>query len=285
VYNNPLTYLDPSGFWRISVSFHAGVGGHFAYDSDTGHVNGGIGVGVGGGVSVGDNNWDVGASNEIYCDVGYDNKLDSAYVTAKYGQGVQGPSGQVYGGAGASGTYYLNADEFVVSGGVGYGGVGVNAGYSSFGEGSWSLGGNIGSIGANYNYGSKKWSYSYTLDVEALNNDYKSAKVLRGYNGYGAEGGPEWFNGMVDYLGTIAAGFKPADIHDGGYTKRGKATVDFDLFTSMIVGSVSNIQRTNGLFRASLGLVLSPLYYTAVTVGGGDAYKAAQAQARAASVR
>ncbi len=158
VLNNPLNFADPSGYWRISVSFHYFVGGDLSYDSNNNHFRGGAGVGMGGGVSVGNNNWDVGASNEWYVDYGYDNKLKSDYVTAKYGQGVQA-FGSTY-GVGASGTYYTRYDEYQVSAGAGCGYAGVNAGYSSFGDGSWSLGTSYAGTGATYDFGSKSWHYS-----------------------------------------------------------------------------------------------------------------------------
>ena len=276
VMNGPLNYNDPSGHWRIGISFHYFVGGDISYDFHNGHFRGGAGVGMGGGVSVGNGNWDIGASNEWYVDGGYDNKLKSSYVTAKYGQGIQGPSGSMH-GWGASGTYY-EGGEYQIGGGVGYAGVGVNAGYSSFGKGSWSLGGTILQAGATYDYGTKKWNYSYTIDKEELKNAYYAGVESRQYNGYGAEGGNKTFNYMIDWLGTVMAGWVPADHHDKGYGTPGasKAAIDFGLFTDMMAGAISNTFETNGLFRAAVGLAISPLYYGAVTAGGGPAFREGQ---------
>jgi RHS repeat-associated protein len=281
VMNNPLVYTDPFGFWRIRISLHYIVGGHVSYDTSNGHFRGGVGVGMGAGASVGHRNFDIGASNEWYVDGGYDNKLKSSYVTATYSQGVQGPAGSMH-GWGASGTYYFKNGEYQISGGAGYAGiVGVNGGYSSFGKGSWSVGGTVLQVGATYDYGTKQWNYSYTLDPDALDKAYKDGVSLRQHNGYGAESRNPiilQFNRYIDWLGTVMAGWEPADIHDKGYDRLGanKAAVDFRLFTDMMVGSMSNTLQTNGIFRAAVGVTISPLYYGAVAGFGGEAYREAQ---------
>lgn len=279
VTNNPLNYNDPYGYLRIRISAHYIIGGHISYDTSNGNFRGGVGVGLGGGGSVGNNNWDIGASNEWYVDAGYDNK-QGGYATATYSQGVKGPSGSMN-GWGASGTYYFKSGQYQIGGGAGYGGiVGVNVGYSSFGKGSWSLGGSVLQVGATYDYGTKQWNYSYTLDPDALNKSYEDGKSGRQYNGYGAESGNPTFNGIIDWLGTVMAGWEPAEIHDIGYGTPGvnKAAVDFKLFTDMMVGSVSNTFQTNGIFRAAVGVTISPLYYGAVAIGGGQAFREGQQQ-------
>lgn len=281
VMNSPLNYNDPFGYWRLNISLHYFVGVDLSYDFSNGHLHAGVGAGMGWGVSVGNRNWDTGASNEWYVDYGYDNKLHSDYVAAKYGQGVQGPAGHLH-GWGASGTYYPGIGEYQVGAGVGYGGVvGISVAYSSFEKGGWSVGGNILQVGATYNYGTKRWNYSYTLDIDALNRAYEDGANNRQYNGYGAENGNPTFNHIIDWLGTVMAGWEPADNHDKGYGTPGanKAAIDFGLFKDMMVGSISNAFQTNGLFRAAVGLTLSPIYYGAVTVGGGPAFRAGQQEA------
>lgn len=280
VYNNPLNYVDPSGFWRFSLSLHAIVGFDVSYDFDNGHFRGGVGFGADAGFSVGDKNWDIGASSGYYVDYGYDNKARSDYVTAKYGQGVTGPTGQSLGGWGASGTYYPRLGEYQASAGVGYGGVvGVNVGYSSFGNGSWSVGGSFLQAGAAYDFGTNRWGYSYTLDLKAMQDAYENGVKSREFNGYGPEGGGGFYK-IVDWVGTVMAGYQAADGHDAGYGRQGanKAAVDFGFFKNMIGGSLSNLTQSNGLLRATIGLTISPIYYTAVAAGGGPAFKAAQAR-------
>jgi hypothetical protein len=75
------------------------------------------------------------------------------------------------------------------------------------------------------------------------------------------------------------AGYQASDNHDAGYGRQGasKAAVDFGIFKDMMIGSISNVFQTNGLFRAAIGLIISPIYYGAVSIGGGPAYKAGQA--------
>jgi hypothetical protein len=65
----------------------------------------------------------------------------------------------------------------------------VNVGYSSFGDGGWSVGGTILQAGATYDYATKKWHYSYTLDPKALEDAYKEGVQNRKFNGYGPAGG------------------------------------------------------------------------------------------------
>lgn len=273
VRNNPINYVDPLGLWRIGISFHAGFGGHFFYDSDTGQARGGVGVGVGYGASVGDDNWDVGYSNDNYLDLGYDNKTKSAYIEGHYGSGGRGPNGEATGYS-ASGTYYFDQEEYVVGGGVGYYGVGVNGSYSSFGNGTYATGGSVGQVGATYDHGSNKWNYSYTVDPKALQDSYNEAVKDRKYNGYGPRGSEKQFF-IIDWVGTVMAGFKASDRHDEGYieVKMKRATIDLRLMTDMVRGSLSNFNQRNGLLRTTIGLAISPMYYTAVTVGGGPAYK------------
>jgi hypothetical protein len=124
-----------------------------------------VGVGMGGGASFGNDNWDVGFSNDNYLDVGYDNKMKSGYVTGQYGAGARGLGGAMH-GWGVSGTYYFKGSEYEAGGGVGLYGFGVNGGYSSFGEGSWSTGGNAYGVGGSYDFGAKDWSYSYTYQLK-----------------------------------------------------------------------------------------------------------------------
>lgn len=95
-----------------------------------------------------------------------------------------------------------------------------------------------------------------------------------------AESGNPTFNGIIDWLGTVMAGWDPAETHDKGYGRIGanKAAVDFKLFTDMMVGSVSNTFQTNGIFSAAVGVTISPLYYGAVTMGRGQAFREGQQQ-------
>jgi len=44
----------------------------------------------------------------------------------------------------------------------------------------------------------------------------------------------------------------------------------------MVSGSFANRSETNGLMKAVVGLAISPMYYTAVVVGGGEAFSNAQ---------
>jgi len=183
VMNNPVAFVDPDGYWRISVSLHWGVGGHFSYDHDTGHASVGVGVGVGefagagGSFSVGHDDWDVGFNADNYVDVGYHNGYDSFYV--------QGSVAGHYGGA--NGTYYLNTGELVVGAGTGYGMVGVNGGYSTFSDdfsAGASLGGKHGGVGASYDFGSQSWSYSVNVNPEAFGQKSMSEMTLEELTGY-----------------------------------------------------------------------------------------------------
>ncbi|MBL0350986.1 MAG: RHS repeat-associated core domain-containing protein [Elusimicrobia bacterium] len=281
--NNPITYVDPLGLWRISISFHAGIGGHLSYDSRSGHLRGGVGVGIGASFSYGQANWGVGASNAAYLDVGYDNKMKSVYITGQYGQGVQGGNGQASHGWGASGTYYFRQDEYQVGAGAGWFGMNANAGYSSFGDGSWSYGGGWAQFNATYNEGSKSWSYFYTLDTKDWKGKYRNEQKRseqNGGNGYGpimenplARG---FFKGM-DWIATVTTGRNAADVHDSQYgnpsVTKGKA--DFGLMTNMATGSISAMPYPNGFFNTAVGLALSPVYYMAVGLGGEPARRAA----------
>ncbi|MFN0117854.1 MAG: RHS repeat-associated core domain-containing protein, partial [Elusimicrobiota bacterium] len=83
VRNNPINFNDPLGLWRVGLSFHLGLGGHFFYDSDNGRIKGGLGAGLGMSAGFGNSNWDIGFSNDNYVDFGYDNKLMSGYIQGK----------------------------------------------------------------------------------------------------------------------------------------------------------------------------------------------------------
>lgn len=278
--NNPINFIDPSGFWRIGISYHFIVGGHMSYDSDNGHLKTGVGVGMGGGVSFGDNNWDIGASNANYLDVGYDNKMKSGYVQGQYGWGVRSPVGASH-GYGMSGTYYFRQGEYVVGGGIGWYGLNANVGYSSFGDGDWSYGGGFAQFNATYNEASKDWSYYYTIDTKAWKDKYRNEQVRseqNGGNGYGpVMENPiarAFFRGL-DWIATVTAGRTPADMHDNGYANGdNKAKTDFALMTNMAIGATSAFLSQNGLFNTTVGLALSPIYYGGVAVGGGPAYRA-----------
>jgi hypothetical protein len=113
-----------------------------------------------------------------------------------------------------------------------------------------------------------------------LKDSYDKAKEDRKGNGYGPEGKEGAFK-VIDMLGTVAAGYEASDIHDQGYETRGmrKSTADSKLGKKMMAGSISNITKTNGIFRAVVGLAITPIYYGAVAAFGGGAYEAGQAKA------
>jgi hypothetical protein len=276
VRNNPFIYTDPLGLWRISLSLHAGFGGHISYDSKKGHFSAGLGVGRGGGFSVGNNNWDIGYSDDNYIDVGYDNKMQTVYIQAYASNGLRGPGGEMNGG-GISGKYYFDQGEYVVNGGAGIAGIGVSGGYSSFGDGSYNVGGNAYQVGANYDLGSKNWNYSYTVNPKELQKSYEKEKAERQRNGYGPEGMEKQFK-VIDWLGTVMAGSRASERHDEGYrnSNTNKMKTDLKLLTDMAHGAISNFREPNGLFRTTVGLAISPLYYGAVVIGGGPAYRASQ---------
>lgn len=50
----------------------------------------------------------------------------------------------------------------------------------------------------------------------------------------------------------------------------------------MVNASVSELHlqtnQKNGVLKAAVGLAISPVYYSAVAIGGGSAYEAAQAR-------
>ncbi|MBK8574581.1 MAG: VCBS repeat-containing protein [Elusimicrobia bacterium] len=281
--NNPINFYDPLGLWRISFSFHYVIGGHISYDSKSGHLRTGAGVGFGGGFSFGNSNWDVGASKGYYVDVGYDNKMKSGYVTAQYGGGIMGPGATNGFGYGGSGTYYFNQGEYQVGAGVGYYGANANVGYSSFGDGSWSYGGGFAQFSATYNEASRSWSYFYTLDTKDWKEKYKNEQMRsreNGGNGYGPVMenpiASAFFKGL-DWIATVTAGRTPADMHDKGYANGdNKAKTDFGLMTNMATGAASAFSYQNGLFNTTVGLALSPIYYGGVAIGGGPAYRDAQ---------
>ncbi len=57
-----------------------------------------------------------------------------------------------------------------------------------------------------------------------------------------------------------------------------KSDVDLRFLMDMIKGSVSNLKfQKNGFIKAGVGLAISPIYYSAVSLFGGSAYSAAQA--------
>jgi hypothetical protein len=113
-------------------------------------------------------------------------------------------------------------------------------------------------------------NYSYTLDPKALEASYKTGVEKRKYNGYGPEGYEKQFF-IVDWIGTVMAGSNASDVHDGDYRTPGtkKGASDLRLLTNMAQGSVSNALKSNGLFRMTIGLAISPIYYGAVAIGGG----------------
>ncbi|MFN0116996.1 MAG: hypothetical protein ACKVQC_01715, partial [Elusimicrobiota bacterium] len=152
--------------------------------------------------------------------------------------------------------------------------------YSSYDDGV-KLGGNVGQVGGTYDYENRSWNYSYTINPKTLQDSYNEGKQNRRRNGYGPEGFEKQFK-VIDWLGTVMAGWKASDAHDEGYRTLGsnKITTDFGLLTDMLRGSISNISEKNGMFRTSIGLIISPLYYGAVAIGGGPAFKAGHENAR-----
>lgn len=272
VRNNPLLYTDPLGLWRISLSFHSFFGGHISYDSKSGHFKTGVGLGQGGGAGFGNSDWDIGYSNDNYVDIGYDNRMKSGYVQGQFAGGITGPAGPLH-GYGVSGSYYFKQNAFVANGGLGFGGFGINAGYSSFGDGSHSLGASALQANATYDFRAEDWHYAYAVDPQELKRAYAEAKTLRRWNGYGPEGQERRFK-IIDMVGTVAAGWEASDRHDDAYRNpyASKTKADLRFLTDMVKGSVSNISSSNGVLRATGGLMLSPLYYGAVAIAGGPAF-------------
>ncbi len=133
-----------------------------------------------------------------------------------------------------------------------------------------------GGVGASYGLKTYRTGFSVSMDDRELTKAYQDGRDSRKYNGYGPENGNSLFK-IVDVLGTVTAGWQASDNHDEGY-RRGlnKADLDFGLFRGMVNGAIGNISQPSGLVRAAVGLAISPLYYGAVAIGGGPAYRAAQ---------
>ncbi|MBI5063960.1 MAG: hypothetical protein HZB87_10985, partial [Desulfatitalea sp.] len=168
---------DWLGVEQYSFAYYNGFGGEGSFDFRNNGVemSGGVGYGFGASGSVSTSSFDVSGGNCTSASVGYDTR-NGAYVSASY--------------YGASARYYLSSGYYSVGYGMSFGVVGVNAGYYSNGGGSgWRLGGNIGQVGATYDYGTGSWRYSYTVDVDDLRESYGRGVSSRKYNGYGAEGG------------------------------------------------------------------------------------------------
>jgi len=281
VMNNPLRYTDPSGHLAVSFGYFAGgayggPGAEGSYDFNRGRGSIGVGWGNGGGGSVQSGNTSIGYTQPGSWNIqyGYDSFAHSEYASTSYNAKIANF------GVGVSGKYYFRNYEYQVGANAGYKNIGVSVGHSRYGGNSVGVG--VLQANATYNYGTKSWSYGYTVDPEALESTYEDVVKNRQDNGYGPQGGEQDpFYRCIDWLGTVMAGYQASDNHDAGYGTLGanKPTVDFGLFTDMMVGSISNAFQTNGLFRTAVGLALSPLYYSAVVVGGGAAFYAGQENA------
>lgn len=281
VMNNPMVYWDPAGFWRISLSLHVGVGFHFSYNSDGDHIRGGVGVGIGAGASVGVGKVNLGGGADAYMDVGYDNRLKNHYVTGV----AYAEIGNI--GINGSATLYGYGRGYQIGAGVGSNdGYGLGVGYSEYnGMGGWYSGVNVKGVAANYDKSSNSWDFSANLSYSTLKKTYDDAKAAQSNcsfcNGYGDKGGNKVKNLLIDVPGTIFMGPEPAVLHDYGYGVVGmsQGAVDGMFFTNMVAGSMANLSQSDGLVRASIGMLLSPTYWAAVHFMGGAAYKAAQREA------
>lgn len=286
VRNNPVNLADPTGnswlshesgaHWNVNrvihhnlginsvdAGFFAGYGGEVKiYFSDTdAKVGGGVGVGAGAEVDVNTGDGDIFVGHGAAATVGYDPYYGS-YASAWGGC-------TLCGGASGSATYYFNSHAYQAGAGYGIGNFGVNVGYSNVG--GTSVGGGYGGLGANYGLKNHETRYTVSMNDQDLSSAYKKGKQSRKFDGYSA--GP-----IVDFIGTVTAGWIAADNHDGAYRTPGesKAEADFELMTDMAKGSMHDIGQPGGLTRAAVGLMISPLYYGAVTIGGGPAYRADQ---------
>jgi RHS repeat-associated protein len=247
VYNNPLNFNDPTGHWRFSVSFHFWVGFHYSYDSKGHHSSFGVGAGNGSGVSFGNAGWNLGGDQGWYVDY----TLDDRHRGADYFEGSYGskPIFEVYNfhgkslGPGYGGTirYYPDYGKFEFQAYL----ITIKASHSNKG---WSTCGNSNE----YFFESKKNGYSYETDYKALNeayerdvaNDRQSCTICNEYDAELDEKASE----LTEKVGAS---------NDPGYFK---SVIDSNIMTDMAAGPISKIFKTNGLFRAALGVVLAPTH-------------------------
>ena len=222
-----------------------------------------IGVGVGRGfyVSVSTASFDIGARDGWWATVGYNMQYDSLYVSASYGS--------------FSGTYYFASGVYSVGAGWGNSLSSVSVSYSN--AGGWSAGG--GMMGANYtyNFATETGRLGFTVDVEAWKKAYWKAFIATYYNGHGPAGSTSSFWDAVNFVGLVCMGALACDLHDFEYLCGDKGEADLAYLGNNLAGSISNLGfAPNGIFRAIVGIALSPFYYIAVAGFGGDAYQAAQ---------
>jgi RHS repeat-associated protein len=288
VLNSPLIYIDPTGHlfsldpftgkeastvmddWMGVEQVDATVcyysfcaqGSVDFTNNDVRQTQVGVGVGAGATGTIRFSSFDLSAGYGWAVIVGYGD--NGAYASAYGG----------YGNVSASGTYYFKYDAYQVGAGAGYGGFSASVGYSNYG--GWSAGAGYGGASYTYNFDSGEGRFGFYVDVQDLSDAYKDGVNSRQYgNGYRPENGNRMYI-IVDFIGTVTAGWQAAENHDIAYGKGlNKNAADFGLFRDMVGGSISNISHSNGLIRAGIGLAISPLYYGAVAVGGGSAYSAA----------
>ncbi|MBI5665027.1 MAG: RHS repeat-associated core domain-containing protein [Nitrospirae bacterium] len=289
--NNPINYTDPSGnSWlsenvsdKVSTVMNDWLGieevsGQACYynvclqggldftDGQVRPTHAAIGVGSGASVNLRFSSFDLsaGTSDRWAVSVGYSEN------NGIYASGYGG-----YGNVSVNGAYYFKHDVYQVGAGVSYNNFAASANYSNYD--GWTVGAGYGGVGANYNFDSHETRGSVTIEVDTWIDAYRDGVNTRQYgNGYGPENGNLALNHMIDFLGTVTAGWQAAENHDIAYGKGlNKNAADFELFRGMVGGSISNISHRNGLVRAAVGLAISPLYYGGVAVGGGSSYSAA----------
>jgi RHS repeat-associated protein len=243
VRNNPLNLIDPSGqswlshsigvHWDVNrVIYHnlginqagiaafAGPGGelNFYFTPDGTKVGGGVGAGLGGHVGVSTGDFDIFVGHGAAATIGYD-PIAGPYASTWGGC-------TLCGGANGSAAYYFDSGAYQIGGGYGVGQFGANVGYSNMG--GVTVGGGYGGLGANYGLQSHETRYTISMNDKALADAYQDGKQNRTYDGFSA--GP-----IVDFIGTVTAGWKAADLHDTHYRTLGvsKAEADLNLMTDM----------------------------------------------------
>ncbi len=90
-------------------------------------------------------------------------------------------------------------------------------------------------------------------------------------NGYGSADGNKVFNAIVDAVGQYCAGPEPADAHDCNYADpdKSRAEADLQIHSDMVMNATGNAGCT----------FVPEIFYLALRIGGGKAYRKAQADA------